>query len=127
MIFRLNLSWYRFTHFAFCLLTFLVLSLHSSFLPRTVLAESITAVGSEGLSASTHINITIIIPERIDIKIPARSVDLIITTEKDILILVRFPFAKEQLMALRVGMVVEEGDSLIQAVEDVIRGRMRGA
>ncbi len=71
MIFRLNLSWYRFTHFAFCLLTFLVLSLHSSFLPRTVLAESITAVDSEGLSASTHINITIIIPERIDIKIPA--------------------------------------------------------
>ncbi|MEE9143451.1 MAG: tetraacyldisaccharide 4'-kinase [Candidatus Binatia bacterium] len=57
----------------------------------------------------------------------ARSVDLIITTEKDILKLVRFPFAKEQLMALRVGMVVEEGDSLIQAVEDVIRGRMRGA
>ncbi len=51
----------------------------------------------------------------------ARNADLIITTEKDILKLIRFPFAREKLFALRVEMVVENGESLLRAVEDVIR------
>lgn len=51
----------------------------------------------------------------------ARNVDLIVTTEKDILKLVRFPFAREKLFALRVEMVVDDGNSLLQAVEDVIQ------
>jgi tetraacyldisaccharide-1-P 4'-kinase len=36
----------------------------------------------------------------------ARLIDLIITTEKDILKLIRYPFARDKLMALRVGMNV---------------------
>ncbi len=55
----------------------------------------------------------------------ARNVDLIVTTEKDILKLVRFPFAKEKLLALRVEMVVENGGALVQAIEDVIQNRQR--
>jgi tetraacyldisaccharide 4'-kinase len=46
----------------------------------------------------------------------ARSVDLIITTEKDILKLQRFPFAKDKLLALRVAMTVEEGAALVAAI-----------
>lgn len=46
----------------------------------------------------------------------ARAVDFIVTTEKDILKLIRFPFARDKLLALRVGMVVENGDALIDAI-----------
>lgn len=55
----------------------------------------------------------------------ARNVDLIVTTEKDILKLARFPFAKEKLFALRVEMVVENGASLIQAVEAAILAKRK--
>ncbi len=48
-------------------------------------------------------------------------VDLILTTEKDLMKLIRFPFAKDKLLALRVGMVVENGTELIQAVLERIR------
>jgi tetraacyldisaccharide 4'-kinase len=51
----------------------------------------------------------------------ARNMDLIITTEKDLLKLLRFPFARGKLLALRVAMVVESGDRLIRAAEKVIR------
>lgn len=54
-----------------------------------------------------------------------QNADLIITTEKDILKLVRFPFAREKLLALRVGMVVEDGEDLVRAVEEKIRARRR--
>lgn len=57
----------------------------------------------------------------------ARNVDLIVTTEKDILKLARFPFAKEKLFALRVEMVVENGAFLVQAVEAAIRARRQEA
>lgn len=57
----------------------------------------------------------------------ARNADLIITTEKDIVKLLRFPFAKEKLLALRVEMVVEDGKALLQAVERAIRARREGA
>ncbi len=45
-----------------------------------------------------------------------RMVDLIITTEKDILKLQRFPFAKDKLLALRVAMSVENGAALVDAI-----------
>jgi tetraacyldisaccharide 4'-kinase len=51
----------------------------------------------------------------------ARNADLIITTEKDILKLVRFPVARERLLALRVAMVVENGRAMVQEMLDTIR------
>jgi len=51
----------------------------------------------------------------------ARLIDLIITTEKDILKLIRYPFAREKLMALRVGMNVAGGEQLVAAVVERIR------
>lgn len=51
----------------------------------------------------------------------ARNVDLIITTEKDILKLQRFPFAKDKLLALRVAMAVEQGPTLIDAIVEKVR------
>ena len=51
----------------------------------------------------------------------ARSVDLIITTEKDILKLQRFPFAKDKLLALRVAMEVDDGAALVSAIVHRIR------
>jgi tetraacyldisaccharide 4'-kinase len=56
----------------------------------------------------------------------AQNVDFILTTEKDIIKLARFPFAKEKLMALRVEMAVENGAALIAAVERMIQAK-RGA
>lgn len=50
----------------------------------------------------------------------ARNADLIITTEKDILKLIRFPFGRDKLLALRVTMAVENGDHLIQAIVERI-------
>lgn len=50
----------------------------------------------------------------------ARNVDLIVTTEKDIVKLVRFPFARNKLLALRVAMVVEHGEALVQNIVDRI-------
>lgn len=46
----------------------------------------------------------------------ARGVDYIITTEKDIVKLIRFPFARGKLLALRVAMVVENGATLIDRI-----------
>ena len=51
----------------------------------------------------------------------ARLVDLIVTTEKDILKLNRFPFARDKLLALRVVMTVEDGDTLINGIVAKIR------
>lgn len=50
----------------------------------------------------------------------ARLVDLIITTEKDILKLTRFPFAKDKLLALRVALEVENGAALVDGIVDKI-------
>jgi tetraacyldisaccharide 4'-kinase len=55
----------------------------------------------------------------------ARNADLIITTEKDIVKLIRFPFGRERLLALRVAMAVENGDTLIQAVVDSIQKKAK--
>ena len=51
----------------------------------------------------------------------ARLVDLIITTEKDILKLGHFPFAKNKLLAVRVAMTVQDGDALVNAIVEKIR------
>src|SRR5581483_7088651 len=56
-----------------------------------------------------------------------RLVDLIVTTEKDILKLVRFPFAKDRLMALRVALRVENGAELIAAIVARIEQARSGA
>ena len=50
----------------------------------------------------------------------ARTVDLIITTEKDILKLMRFPFAKDKLLALRVALEVSNGEALVDAIVEKI-------
>ena len=57
----------------------------------------------------------------------ARNADLIITTEKDILKLIRFPFGREKLLALRVMMAVENGDRLIQAIVDRIQKKAKNS
>ncbi len=53
----------------------------------------------------------------------ARHADYIVTTEKDIVKLVEFPFAKQKLLALRVSMVIQSGDFLVGVVEKTIRER----
>lgn len=50
----------------------------------------------------------------------ARNADLVVTTEKDIVKLSRFPFARQKLLALRVAMVVEHGDILIDTIVERI-------
>lgn len=50
----------------------------------------------------------------------ARQVDRVITTEKDMIKLIRFPFARDKLYALRVTMAVEEGGKLVEAVEKAL-------
>lgn len=57
----------------------------------------------------------------------SRNVELILTTEKDIVKLARFPFAREKLLALRVEMAVENGEALIQAIAGAIERRKGGA
>lgn len=57
----------------------------------------------------------------------ARVVDLIITTEKDILKLTRFPFARDKLLALRVAMEVTNGAALVTAIVDKIEAARRPA
>lgn len=46
----------------------------------------------------------------------ARQVDVVVTTEKDLVKLARFPFAKDKLLALRVAMKVENGGTLIESI-----------
>lgn len=56
----------------------------------------------------------------------ARSVDMIVTTEKDLVKLAKYPFPKGQLMALRVAMEIEEADRLIEAVIQRLPAIARG-
>ena len=46
----------------------------------------------------------------------AKDVDLIVTTEKDLVKLEAFPFARGKLLALRLGVEVEDADGLVDAV-----------
>ena len=56
----------------------------------------------------------------------ARQGDLIVTTEKDLIKLVLFPFARERLVALRVSMVIQEADSLLRIAQEAIRKKTTG-
>lgn len=51
------------------------------------------------------------------ISLASRKLDLIVTTEKDLVKLERFPFAAGKLVALRVRMEIEHGDQLLDLVE----------
>ena len=55
----------------------------------------------------------------------ARAVDLIVTTEKDIVKLVSFPFARDKLLALRVAMRVENGPALVEAMLQRIQKKIK--
>jgi tetraacyldisaccharide 4'-kinase len=52
----------------------------------------------------------------------ARGADLIVTTEKDLVKLERFPFARGTVVGLRVGVEVEDADGLLSAVGAAIDG-----
>lgn len=47
-----------------------------------------------------------------------RTYDLVVTTEKDLVKLDRFPFARQTLVALRIDMAVAEADRLLRLIED---------
>jgi tetraacyldisaccharide 4'-kinase len=53
----------------------------------------------------------------------SRELDLVVTTEKDLVKLERFPFAKDKLVALRISMTVENGEELIHRVVDAVERR----
>jgi tetraacyldisaccharide 4'-kinase len=53
----------------------------------------------------------------------ARAVDLIVTTEKDLVKLERFPFARDSLYALRLEVTMPEGDA--RALDELILARIR--
>jgi tetraacyldisaccharide 4'-kinase len=53
----------------------------------------------------------------------SRGLDLVVTTEKDLVKLERFPFAKDKLAAVRVAMEVEGGERLVESVATVIERR----
>jgi tetraacyldisaccharide 4'-kinase len=54
------------------------------------------------------------------ISLRSRDLDLVVTTEKDLVKLERFPFAREKLVALRTTMEVERGEELIERIVDRI-------
>jgi len=46
----------------------------------------------------------------------ARDLDLVVTTEKDLVKLEEFPFARDALVAIRLGVVVDDADALVDRV-----------
>lgn len=52
----------------------------------------------------------------------ARGTDLIVTTEKDLVKLERFPFARGGLVAVRLGVDVDHGDTLLQSIFTAVQG-----
>jgi tetraacyldisaccharide 4'-kinase len=57
------------------------------------------------------------------ISLRSRELELVVTTEKDLVKLERFPFAKEKLVALRVSMDVVVGEALLDRIEERIAAR----
>ncbi|MDB5107356.1 MAG: tetraacyldisaccharide 4-kinase, partial [Candidatus Binatus sp.] len=53
----------------------------------------------------------------------SRSADLIVTTEKDLVKLERFPFARDSLYALRLEVTMEPGDA--SALDELIFSRVK--
>jgi tetraacyldisaccharide 4'-kinase len=60
------------------------------------------------------------------IALRARDLDLVVTTEKDLVKLGDFPFAREKLVAVRVAMEIEEGDRLVDLVAEALAGSEGG-
>ncbi|HWP56343.1 MAG TPA: tetraacyldisaccharide 4'-kinase [Candidatus Acidoferrales bacterium] len=54
----------------------------------------------------------------------SQKANLVVTTEKDIVKLLRFPFAKGRLAALRLEMAVERGDELVEKIARLIGARL---
>ena len=54
------------------------------------------------------------------ISLRSRDLDVVVTTEKDLVKLEKFPFAKEKLVALRVSMDVDGGEELLDRIEERI-------
>ena len=48
-----------------------------------------------------------------------------VTTEKDLVKLERFPFAKDKLAAVRVSMEIEDGERLVESVAAAVDERRR--
>lgn len=62
------------------------------------------------------------------ISLASRDLDLVVTTEKDLVKLERFPFARHKLVAVRVVMEVENGGRLLDGIESAVAShRMRDA
>jgi tetraacyldisaccharide 4'-kinase len=57
----------------------------------------------------------------------SRQADFVVTTEKDLPKLLGFPFPRGGLFALRVAMVVENGEALLSAIERAIGARIAKA
>jgi tetraacyldisaccharide 4'-kinase len=53
----------------------------------------------------------------------ARDARHIVTTEKDLVKLERFPFAREKLVALRIAPEVEDGERLIRQIRERLQSR----
>lgn len=53
----------------------------------------------------------------------SRELDLVVTTEKDLVKLDKFPFAKDKLVAVRVAMDVDEGESLLDSIVQAVERR----
>lgn len=53
----------------------------------------------------------------------SRELDLVVTTEKDLVKLDKFPFAKDKLVAVRVVMEVDDGERLLDAVTAAVERR----
>jgi len=58
------------------------------------------------------------------VSLASQKFDLIVTTEKDLVKLERFPFAAGKLVALRVRMEIEHGNQLLDLVERQIREKV---
>jgi tetraacyldisaccharide 4'-kinase len=54
----------------------------------------------------------------------SRELESVVTTEKDLVKLEQFPFAKDKLVAVRVAMEVEEGERLIERIVDAVEERL---
>ena len=57
----------------------------------------------------------------------SRDLELVVTTEKDLVKLERFPFARDKLVAVRVVMKVENGERLLDQIESAIAARRQGS
>jgi len=53
----------------------------------------------------------------------SRELDLVVTTEKDLVKLERFPFAKDKLVGVRVSMEIADGARLLDSMVDAIESR----